>query len=107
MHVIGRDAVIQERHLEVGQVIAQPGTLLVPVARESEQKVPVVAAMCHMEDSSLSAEPIGPSHGCSLPAAVGLTTEKAASKASLSPGIGPPFLATILETAVCSGDRRP
>jgi hypothetical protein len=78
VHVTGYDAIIQERDLEVRQVLMKLGTILIATERELKAKLPLVAPMGHMEHASISAQPIGPSHGRSLPAAVELLQPKQA-----------------------------
>src|SRR6476660_3489080 len=79
VHVIAGDAVVQQRHFKLPQVLTQLGPVAVPVQCEFEQELPIVAPVCHMEYSSVSAQPISPSHeGILSPAGQPLQAENRA-----------------------------
>jgi hypothetical protein len=77
MDVIGGDAVVQKGHFKLRQALTQLGAVALAVECKFEQELSVVAPVCHMEDSSVSTQPIGPRHDPIVsPAVESLQAEK-------------------------------
>jgi hypothetical protein len=96
MNVIGRKAIIEQRHVAVLQVLSQALPVSIAVAGKLQQKGAIVTAMCNVENSARSSQPIRARHGRRIQnIEAGLTVEKRSRKMDLTPVLEANFYANV------------
>jgi hypothetical protein len=107
MNVIGRKAIIEQRHLAVLQVLPQTLPVSIAVAGKLQQKGAIVTAMCDVKNSAGSPEPIRARHGRRIKdIEAWLTAEKRCPEMDLRTVFEANFYASVSFSGAYLGDTR-